>query len=165
MTETTQIEAGRELDALVAQYVMGWTPWLEQRGQYRHVVWQTDPNREPWKRSQDDAAQRQRYSEFRVEDFDPMRHIMTQVGDTFRPSTTGDGMLAVLERMRALDWTWELGEWSFGPAAPGTPHTAHPRAWGATLTPFDDGDDRVVVAAADTLPHAVCLAALEAVRG
>ena len=107
MTETTQIEAGRELDALVAVEVMGWT----KLGEW---LWRNSDER----------------------DFsDPPRY-----------STTGDGMLAVLERMRELGWYGRTGFLPDGCAE------------------FQHATGHVVGGIADTLPHAVCLAALEAVR-
>ena len=114
---TVAIEAGRELDALVAVEVMGWT--------------------------------RQRLGQWVKPDGGPT------IAEPNRYSTTGDGMLEVLERMRGLGWigvckvstdTRSYARFSRN-ARPGETHAVN-------------GKD----VEADTLPHAVCLAALEAVR-
>lgn len=109
MTETTtQIEAGRELDALVAVEVMGWT-----RLSIRNPLWH----------SPSDLVWRAELPAF---------------------STTGDGMLAVLEQMRALGWEFAVY------CDPGE------AGWSVTIGG--------ALLSRDTLPHAACLAALEAVR-
>lgn len=109
MEKLTQIEAGRELDALVAMEVMGWT--------------QVNPR---WWVRLDGAS---------------VPHPPTY-------STTGDGMLAVLERMRELGWRSLV--------------TTYGERIEAMFYPGEGWP--IYAASADTLPHAVCLAALEAVR-
>ena len=89
MTTTERLEAGRELDELVAVEVFGF------------------------------------------------------VVREYKYSTTGDGMLAVLERMGAQGWDVEV--------------VADDDGWIVKYA----GEHAVF---APTLPHAVCLAALEAVR-
>lgn len=115
MTGKTQIEAGRELDALVAVEVMGWSSW------------RIDEMEEHWGRRGPGSSYESGY--------EPPRY-----------STTGDGMLAVLERMRELGWAVEI--------------QAEDKHWWVDFyRPIEEK-----IGHATTLPHAVCLAALEAVR-
>lgn len=71
-------------------------------------------------------------------------------------STTGDGMLLVIERMRALGWWWELDSPGQQDANGDTRDQAH-------LWRIDS--EATVTMAGDTLPHAVALAALAALEG
>lgn len=145
MTGTTQIEAGRELDAFVAVEVFGWK-WLEHFQTRGAMLMPPD---------RADMGLRDRLW-YRTEKREGDTH------DVARYSTTGNGMLAVLERMRELGWEWDISEVSSGPV--GAEHTQYARAWSASLEAFSDDDGRFFISRADTLPHAVCLAALEAVR-
>ncbi|MCK9361710.1 hypothetical protein M0Q28_05840 [Patescibacteria group bacterium] len=67
------MEAGREMDALVAEKVMGWKAWEETRGEYTHVVWQRPGDREPWYGSRDWQRHVGRYRP--LVKYDPRRHI------------------------------------------------------------------------------------------
>lgn len=74
-------------------------------------------------------------------------------------STTGDGMLLVIERMRALGWSVEMSMWD------GVDKVPFP-AW-AKFAPVSVMVRRSLNGGtnADTLPHAVALAALAAMGG
>ena len=77
------MKASRELDALIAEKVMGWIPWLENRGEYYHVVWQKD-DREPYRRSRDWEAQMSRYKRITHNEIIYGKHIEHM---DFKPST------------------------------------------------------------------------------
>lgn len=99
------IQAGRELDALVAETVMTW--------------------------------------------------VLGSGSPPFAFSTTWEGMRLVVERMRELGFTWQL--YSADRVA---------EDWLVCISKFDGRcHNRVSVKKAPDLPHAVCLAALEAVGG
>lgn len=95
----------RELDALVAEKVMGWNPWLEQRGEYTHVVWQKPGEREPYRRSRDWEAQKHRFSRIDASQIDGFHHI-NHLNAEFSTSIA-DAWL-VVERMRELGWQSEI---------------------------------------------------------
>lgn len=124
MTSETQIEAGRELDALIATEVMGWTHDRERA----HEVSSADGESWEW------VTGWRRGSEEWLHDFPPGYY-----------STSYEGMGLVLERLQALGWdidaTWAKDIW----------HVA--------LGSWNNNK-----AEAPTLPHAVALAALAAVR-
>lgn len=69
--------SGRDLDAAVAEHVLGWTPWLEQRGDTKYIIWQVKGDLEPWTRFRCEAQEREqnRYSRFDATKFDPMKHV------------------------------------------------------------------------------------------
>ncbi len=76
-------------------------------------------------------------------------------------SSTGDGMLLVLEAIRERAWVVSIDEASVGPAGARTPEN-HRRLWDCTLKPFDDEDERYIVEMDESLPRAVALAAKSA---
>jgi hypothetical protein len=109
-TETRDYETleDRALDALVAERVMGWVPWLEQRGKYTHVVWQRKPNAEPWKESHRDYWQPERYTRITSPDIQPGKHITHYVGEDWRPSTDPAAAFTVLEAMRERGYGYTI---------------------------------------------------------
>jgi hypothetical protein len=72
-------------------------------------------------------------------------------------STTGDGMLLVIERMRALGWMVEMTMWC---ATEPVPYPAWARFKPVTIAIRQERR----AASATTLPHAVALAALAALE-
>lgn len=116
----TQIESGSELNALIAQDVMGWQPPDSSRA-YAPSQWLDAKGNRDWP---------------------PYRAF----------SSSYEGMGLVLERMQALGWSFSTA-------------TAPEFDWWAEFTNWQlhhgGGNFRV---RADTLPHAVALAALAAVR-
>lgn len=130
----------RELDALVAERVMEWVPWLEKRGQYTHVVWQRQEGREPWKESHRDYQQPERYTRITAAEIQPGKHITHYVGEDFRPSETWAGAGLVLEAMRERGFdggvtlphvrgtTWDARFWNEARAAGIGHHASAPRA-------------------------------------
>lgn len=140
-----------EIDALVAREVLEWKPWLEQRGKYTYVVWQKPGDREPWFKFRYPERERDRYIE--CDSIDWHKHIVTRVGDTFRPSTNGRAMLAVLDVLQSglrHDWEISLIRTTNG-------------VWSCTIIPEALTDQ--VTAESPSLPRAVCEAALAAVGG
>jgi hypothetical protein len=119
------LQAGRELDVLIATEVMGWVfcncDVYGGVGEHRHDV-------DDW----------------------------SALEPTPRFSTTYEGMGLVLERMRELGWGWKLESWLY----------FHGAGWGAEVEDFTEKEKsrgRFQVYSL-SLPHAVCLAALKAVR-
>ena len=102
----------RELDAWLAEHLFGWEFWEETRPNYTHVYWQTD-GRKPWERTQKAYQQPEKFHRIAFSEYEPKRHIYEGVKPTF--SSTGDGMLLVLEAMRArgfdLDLLTDAGTW------------------------------------------------------
>ena len=136
------MKADRELDARIAEDVMGWIPWLEKRGEYTHVVWQKD-EMEPYRRSRNWESQVERYTKTTWSEIDPMEHV---VYEFFKPSTQIADAWLVVEKLGGVvgidrfpkyddpdEWYWDVG--------------------------FNKG-----TAQADTAPLAICLAALAVVE-
>ena len=95
------MKEGRELDARIAEEVMGWIPWLEKRGEYTHVVWQKD-EMEPYRRSRNWESQVERYTKTTWSKIDGMKHV---VPDFFKPGTQIADAWLVVEKM------WNIGCW------------------------------------------------------
>ena len=123
MTTETQMGAGRELDLLIGTEVFGLVQCTNTRAH---------PSDNPYSN---------RYCLAEPES-------PTDGGEVQMFSTSYEGMGLVLERMRALGWTYDVD------ATDGVPLVT----WGRP------GPHRPIRADAPTLPHAVALAALEAVR-
>jgi hypothetical protein len=131
----------RELDERVAVEVMGWIPWLEQRGPYRYVVFQRD-DMPLWNRRREGDADR--YTPIDIKDIDHHKHIVCL--DNFKPSTDPASMMQVVEKMiKTHSCTIECDE-------------GHYWCCFSTATTRGDGTSKT------SLPQAVALAALEAVR-
>jgi hypothetical protein len=73
--EILNMPAGREFDALICQYVMKMTAWLEKRGDYEFIVWQKQGEREPYKAYQNPEAHQARYRKIDVSEIDWHNHI------------------------------------------------------------------------------------------
>lgn len=132
--------AGRELDALVAEKVMDWTPWVEQRGGYEHITWQKAGEREPWHRSRNFDAERQRYSP--LVRYDAHHHIESGLPRFSRDIADAWNVVEKLQESGdAISLIW------YGDA----------KVWGCLIhrLPVPEGD-------AATAPLAICLAALAA---
>lgn len=123
MTDTLP-PAGRELDALVAVEVMGYVPCTNAKA---HPGGQTIAECVAFPDSPD------------------------QGGETELYSTTGNGGLAVLERMRTQGWGWQVQDRGVGRADALFAHGPAPNG-------------KLGRAVATTLPEAICHAALLAVR-
>lgn len=68
-------QVGWVLDAMVAECVLGWTPWFEKRGDYTHFIWQKAGEREPYKISRNWEAEMSRYTKTTYAEFDRMKHV------------------------------------------------------------------------------------------
>lgn len=148
----------RELDAVVAERVMGHRFWLEKRGGYELAVGErvvpngknTTVRREPWTGSRGEAES-SRYT--------PVSAIEATRKGFFGEwpasySTTGDGMLAVIQALgkRGLFPTVEFQE---GGGVWVTMWSEASRQWLRIDTHADS---------ADSAPRAVCIAAVLAVE-
>ena len=125
---------------------MGWVPWLEQRANYQYVVWQRGEGDEPWKKHQR-PWRTEAYTRIPVDEITPNKHIVTLVGDRFRPSQDLASKGQVLQRMRELDWDVRVQSRTGGWVV----DFRHPQGYFGTIVEAE-------------LPLAVALAALAAVR-
>jgi hypothetical protein len=134
--EIIEKATGRELDALVAEHVMGWR-WMEIRS--RHLAVLAEPEE-----SYEDEQWR-----FATADAKPARDALRNVPAY---STTGDGMLLVMNQMAELGFTLEVSKWHRGEAL-------------ARVVRFDNVHDELVYLAMENcgVPEAACRAALLAV--
>lgn len=73
--EILKLKANRDTNALVAERVMKWQAWTEQRGQYTYFIWQQKGKSEPYYQSRDWKAQKERYAKIGSLEFDPRKHI------------------------------------------------------------------------------------------
>lgn len=136
-------EAGPALDALVAERVMGLeVAWFDSA---RDLIWLEEVDAFV----QRDAGVARLAGTRYALPFSRDLHIVGRWLRVVAYSTTGDGMLLVIERMRALGWWWELAKATDGAAVEAV------FSLGATYWHRS----------ADTLPHAVALAALAALEG
>lgn len=129
MSTETRIEAGHELDVLVAEEVMGWTHDRKRAHQVSDGddwKWVTG-----WRLGNEEW----------LHEFPPAYY-----------STSYEGMGLVLERMKTLGWGMHLDS------------IAVRTDWSADFMAFGQPNAPRVFASAPTLPHAVALAALAAVR-
>jgi len=149
-----EMPAGREMDALVAEKVMGWLAWSERRPEYIHVVFQRPGEREPFMKFRNPEAERARYAPMAFGDIDPMNHV---VCDIPRYSTEIAAAWEVVERLRADK---VMGGASI--AAVNAPDDATPGEW---CVEWFDGNRTLDCATGDTAPLAICRAALKASQG
>lgn len=128
MSTETRIEAGRELDAIIAVEVMGWT------------MVAIDDEETWWLRGNPNRPTETAYSP--------------------RDYSTSGACLEVLERMR--EQGWEARAQSFEREGWACEFTTAPNFYDLDAGRLDG--ERYVHCEALTLPHAICLAALEADR-
>lgn len=153
--EIRKLEPGPEIDALVAERVMGWVPWLEQRGPYQHVVWQQPGEQEPYRGRQDWQSHIHRYRTMVVDEIDWHEMIVCQVGrigegrSGFAPSRDIADAWRVVDRMR------ELGFGHF---------FAHPVKSEQPSAGFHRETGSGAIITEPTMSEAICKAALLALR-
>lgn len=141
---------GPELDINIAVNLMGFIPWLEQRGNYKFVVFRgpgdEEPNRKSqnWENQMDDRDKR-----IDITEIDRMKHVVARLPEY---STTWNGMQLVVEEMQRRGFWFTLFN-SEGR------HCAYFEKWSSDfeLTGFFKGES-------ETLPHAVCIAATKALE-
>lgn len=143
-----EMPAGREMDALVAEKVMGWRAWAERRGDYTYIVFQLPGEREPFAKYRNPEAERARYAPIAFADIDEMKHV---VCDIPRYST---------EIAAAWEVVSALGERAPFPQYLEVANRYSDAAWIAKVF---EGGVMVAEAYADTAPLAICRAALAAV--
>lgn len=112
--EILKMEAGPELNRMIAERVLGWKAWEEIRGEYTHVVWQKDGERDPWKGSRDWEIQKERYTP--LIKFDPMKHIEHGLIDFSQDISSA---WQVVEKLNDLGWQIELADMRKSPDDPG----------------------------------------------
>lgn len=77
--EILNMPVGEEINAMVAEQVLGWKLWAEKRGEYTYCVWQKPKEREPWFSHRNWKVEEKRYAPMTFTDFDPHRHVLTGV--------------------------------------------------------------------------------------
>ena len=73
--EVLNMKPGRYLDALIAENVLNWKPWIVKRGEYTHFVWQKHGQPEPYKQYRDWEKQKDGYTQVAGSIYDPMKHV------------------------------------------------------------------------------------------
>lgn len=144
-TDTTTLPAGRELDAAIAQHLFGWR-WMERTMPDVKAIAlfpsATSDLMNPgnWRDVTDEPVKALRFRDW--------------TRDIPRYSTDATTMLAVLEKMIERGWVYQLG---------GEVHHQPDAAFWHHGTPGLLGNaGEGIRAAGDTLPEAVCIAALRA---
>lgn len=134
--------SSRERDALIAEKVMNVIAWEEKRGEYTHVVFQSEGEREPFRRSRDWEEAAKRYRIIPFSEINRQKHVVQEIP---KFSTEIESAFRVANRF----WSFEIRK---GPDG----------AWWICRIIDEDG---VVTAneSGSTAPEAICKAALLAV--
>jgi len=82
--EILKMPAGVMLSIYVAEKVMKWQGWIEQRGGYVYFLWQKPREREPYRSYRDWEAQSVRYRRAEGCEYNPHNHIMPIVPEFSR---------------------------------------------------------------------------------
>ena len=129
---------------MVAEKVMGWKFWREQRGEYTYIVVQKG-DREPWQAYRDAKAKAANYTPIAASEIDRHRMIVTTM-DTWQPTRDIAVAWQVVEQWGALPVRMEQdGEVVAGWSCTVTTHGGTYEAWASNVC------------------VAICLAALKAV--
>ena len=139
----------REIDRLVAQHVMGWTLWLEHRGQYDYIIWHKK-DREPWFEYGKPLVHKDRFRQITLADIDTHKHIENA------PPEFSTDIAAAWQVVAKFGLTMTLclvggrpaGDWECELYTKGNPRSVEMEVANGT---------------AKTAPLAICLAALQAV--
>lgn len=144
---SANMKAGRSLDALVAEKVMGWPCWLERRGEYAYVLFSRD-GKPPWSSSRKEAWPeiKSRCEPWSHDKIDMHKHIV--VLDDFRPSTDMSAAWKVVEKMRAANALYSI-----------SPSGDSEEPWRVVV--WVNGNKSYVYA--ETFPVCACRAALAAI--
>ena len=106
----SDVGPGTRTDILVAELVMGWTPWLDVRGDgYTHVVWQKLGEKEPWKDTRPEYQQSERYTRITGADIDSGKHINHL--QHFAPTRDWQAFGDLMERLMAEDAYVKVEAW------------------------------------------------------
>lgn len=148
--------SARERDALVAEHVMGYRFWLEQRGEYTLAVCVPAGAREPWMGSRDWALRAGRYVETTAADAvargffgDGPPRFTTDIAAAFR----------VVDRMRGIGWL-RSAWWRRHAGGRCVQITSRADGWHVAIYPLDGSPDPA--SASGPLPEAICHAAVRA---
>lgn len=79
--EILNSRAGIDMNLLIAEHVLGWMAWKEQRGEYTHVIFQQPGERAPYMRSQQWKTVQKRYEQIPFSEIDRMKHIVSGLKD------------------------------------------------------------------------------------
>ncbi|MDN4069954.1 hypothetical protein QYF50_18795 [Paenibacillus vini] len=79
--EILAMSTGKDMNLLIAEHVLGWIAWKEQRGEYTHVIFQRPGEREPYMRSQQWKTDQKRYEPIPFTEIDRMKHIVSGLKD------------------------------------------------------------------------------------
>lgn len=129
------MKPGRELDALIAEKVMGWK-WFSRSDFIRDP---SDPGFTPWEKRLYPPG-------FKCEWHVPPRGVQEMQFDIKPYSTDIAAAWEVVEKMEGV---WDI--------------CSRARGWVVGLAVRSEGSDKIVYAEGGTAPHAICLAALRAV--
>ena len=139
--EILNLKANRNTNALIAERVMKWQAWTEQRGPYTYFIWQQKGKPEPYYQSRDWEVQKKRYAKIGALEFDPHKHIEAGLRNF-----TGD-ISEAWQVVKKVDRPVSIIE-----------SAIRDGFWCEFLMDFDK--DRVIDAKAETVPLAICRAAL-----
>jgi hypothetical protein len=156
MTATDLAQDPARLNALVEVHVFGRECWREQRGNYTYVYF-SDKDRKPWTLYRDAEDARARFSPLSIADIDPHKHIVLGVHDY---STDISAAWEVVEKIGGAT-IMTPGAYTDEGRGPVTEYSC--ALLGKSRGPREPSKGPFPYAIADTLPIAICLAALKAV--
>ncbi|MGG3456935.1 hypothetical protein [Paenibacillus rhizolycopersici] len=110
--EIQNMNQGTDLNLLVAEHVMKWIAWKEQRGEYTYVIFQRPGEREPYMRSQRWKNEKERYEQIRFSEINRNKHIVMGLDEW---SNDIPAAFEVIKRMRekGYDYVIESLNYSF----------------------------------------------------
>lgn len=132
----------KELDYLISEKVMNITAWLEKRGEYEHIVFQREGEREPYRGTKDWEEASKRYRIIPFSEIDHHNHV---VGKLPSYSTDISSAFEVVEKLRESGYLVNL-------AARSDIYLCFFHRWNDRHAPH--------LKEAKTAPLAICLAAL-----
>jgi hypothetical protein len=77
--EILAMEAGKALNMLIAEKVMGLIAWEEKRGGYTHIVFQKPEDNEPYKRSRNWEKEMDRYKRIEYSEINNHIHVVQEI--------------------------------------------------------------------------------------
>lgn len=145
--EIQNTNQGTDLNLLVAEHVMKWIAWKEQRGEYTYVIFQRPGEREPYMRSKNWQAEQKRYEQIRYSEINRNKHIVMGLNEW---STDISAAWEVVEELQGSHLYTDIRTCA-----------DFYEVW---IIDHATGKETVTVAH-PKLPHAICKAALLAVLG
>lgn len=77
--EILAMEAGKVLNLLVAEKVIGLIAWQEKRGEYTHIVFQKPDDSEPYRKSRNWEKEMDRYKRIEYSEINSHIHVVQDI--------------------------------------------------------------------------------------